>query len=188
MKTREISVEARSAGPGGPAGETKSATLMVCEACDCEVFCVYAIGDHLHLQCADCGTSYCRGEGWGCGFALPPPKCRVCGCTDTSPCITAAGPCGWAEPDLCSACAERRIIVPSKKRGPNRPPSAQPLFKASRANPEAMNVPNPTQQTARVKVLCRPPRVRHSWQGMLDCRICGGVRRRATPVLRPRLL
>lgn len=28
--------------------------------------------------------------------------CRVCGCTETTPC---AGGCAWVEPDLCSACA-----------------------------------------------------------------------------------
>ena len=40
-------------------------------------------------------------------------RCRECGCTDDSPCITldrATGlllPCAWREPGLCSACAER---------------------------------------------------------------------------------
>ena len=32
-------------------------------------------------------------------------KCRVCGCVDLRACVTAAGPCYWVEPDLCSACA-----------------------------------------------------------------------------------
>ena len=32
-------------------------------------------------------------------------RCRVCGCTDYSPCIEADGfPCCWVERDLCSAC------------------------------------------------------------------------------------
>jgi hypothetical protein len=30
------------------------------------------------------------------------PACRVCGCTQTTPC---AGGCIWAAEDLCSACA-----------------------------------------------------------------------------------
>ncbi|MCD6405486.1 MAG: hypothetical protein J7M19_06640, partial [Planctomycetes bacterium] len=34
--------------------------------------------------------------------------CRVCGCTEFEPCLTAEGPCHWVEPDLCSACAENR--------------------------------------------------------------------------------
>lgn len=32
------------------------------------------------------------------------PVCRVCGCTDDTPC---EGGCYWVEPDLCSACTER---------------------------------------------------------------------------------
>ena len=32
-------------------------------------------------------------------------QCRVCGCTDYSPCIEPDGfPCCWVEQDLCSAC------------------------------------------------------------------------------------
>jgi len=31
--------------------------------------------------------------------------CRVCGCSQFNACETEAGPCGWVEPDLCSACA-----------------------------------------------------------------------------------
>jgi PRTRC genetic system protein A len=30
------------------------------------------------------------------------PACRVCGCTESTPC---EGGCEWVEPDLCSACA-----------------------------------------------------------------------------------
>jgi hypothetical protein len=34
-------------------------------------------------------------------------RCRVCGCTDVTPCIDALGqPCAWVGPDLCSACEE----------------------------------------------------------------------------------
>jgi hypothetical protein len=31
--------------------------------------------------------------------------CRVCGCSQENACESAAGPCGWAEPDLCTRCA-----------------------------------------------------------------------------------
>jgi hypothetical protein len=31
-------------------------------------------------------------------------KCRFCGCTDTQAC---EGGCWWAEPELCSTCADR---------------------------------------------------------------------------------
>jgi hypothetical protein len=33
------------------------------------------------------------------------PRCRGCGCTQNSPCQTAAGTCVWVSFDLCSACA-----------------------------------------------------------------------------------
>jgi hypothetical protein len=33
-------------------------------------------------------------------------KCKVCGCTETTPCIGKDGlPCSWILPDLCTACA-----------------------------------------------------------------------------------
>ena len=41
------------------------------------------------------------------------PFCRVCGCTDDDcrQCIEKTGqPCSWAEPDLCSACADVKQI------------------------------------------------------------------------------
>jgi hypothetical protein len=32
-------------------------------------------------------------------------ECRVCGCSDGTPCIDALGAaCAWVAPDLCSAC------------------------------------------------------------------------------------
>jgi len=31
-------------------------------------------------------------------------ECRICGCTETTPCSTPQGPCAWVEPDLCSGC------------------------------------------------------------------------------------
>lgn len=34
--------------------------------------------------------------------------CRYCGCTNEQACETGNGPCHWVEPDLCSACAEKK--------------------------------------------------------------------------------
>jgi hypothetical protein len=34
----------------------------------------------------------------------PEQRCRVCGCTEMTPCHTDSGPCSWVEKDLCSAC------------------------------------------------------------------------------------
>lgn len=35
-------------------------------------------------------------------------RCRVCGCTEITPCLDAAGnSCWWIEPDLCSHCFNR---------------------------------------------------------------------------------
>jgi len=60
-------------------------------------------------------------EGWvlkrfeespGCGCFCPShadeQMCRVCGCTQMDACETKQGRCFWVEPDLCSACAEKR--------------------------------------------------------------------------------
>lgn len=32
--------------------------------------------------------------------------CRGCGCTESNACMTQAGPCGWARPQICTACLE----------------------------------------------------------------------------------
>lgn len=47
-------------------------------------------------------------------------SCRVCGCTDFSPCTEADGfPCCWVERDLCSACAYRpengKVMLPEEQ-------------------------------------------------------------------------
>ena len=35
-------------------------------------------------------------------------KCRVCGCTETTPCCDRNGfPCSWVADDLCSACLDQ---------------------------------------------------------------------------------
>lgn len=31
-------------------------------------------------------------------------KCRLCGCTDDTPCMTPEGPCSWVTKNTCSAC------------------------------------------------------------------------------------
>ena len=38
--------------------------------------------------------------------------CRVCGCTDSTPCVDPATgeTCSWVEPDLCSACATKMVV------------------------------------------------------------------------------
>lgn len=38
-------------------------------------------------------------------------RCRVCGCTDPMPCVddVTGEACGWAEADLCSACARPQV-------------------------------------------------------------------------------
>jgi len=44
------------------------------------------------------------------GGKSTPGVCRVCGCTETTPCETESGePCRWVEPDLCSACQEEAL-------------------------------------------------------------------------------
>jgi len=39
-----------------------------------------------------------------------PGVCRVCGCTDETPCLSEGWPCAWAnkEHTLCTACASGR--------------------------------------------------------------------------------
>jgi len=115
VKTRPI--ELKSLADGALA----RAELFICEACGGELFLIYQIEGHKHphLQCAECGASYCTGEEeWA---VIPPPadtsnwKCRGCGCTNETPCLTGGEPCSWAEKDLCSACAanpERRLLPP----------------------------------------------------------------------------
>lgn len=46
-------------------------------------------------------------------------ECRVCHCTDLTPCTEADGrPCGWAEIDLCTKC-EAKAARPAKIIRPN---------------------------------------------------------------------
>ena len=40
------------------------------------------------------------------------PACRKCGCTNNYACVDENGDtCHWAEPDLCSACADPSLII-----------------------------------------------------------------------------
>lgn len=46
----------------------------------------------------------------GTGAPVPVPSilgpvCRRCGCSDRDACLGMGEPCGWAEADLCTACA-----------------------------------------------------------------------------------
>jgi hypothetical protein len=37
-------------------------------------------------------------------------KCRVCGCTDLEPCISAGGEtCAWIDADLCDFCEDGEL-------------------------------------------------------------------------------
>jgi hypothetical protein len=47
------------------------------------------------------------GNELGDWMALPPRRCRVCGCTDDKACVDLQGACYWAAEDLCSLCARR---------------------------------------------------------------------------------
>lgn len=44
----------------------------------------------------------------------PPQLCRSCACSWFDPCQTLQGSCGWAAPDLCTACAEREAPPPAQ--------------------------------------------------------------------------
>ena len=44
-------------------------------------------------------------------------RCRVCGCTEREPCCP---PCGWADIDLCSGCADVVTILLDYAEGAHR--------------------------------------------------------------------
>ncbi|MCW2412034.1 MULTISPECIES: XRE family transcriptional regulator [unclassified Sphingobium] len=49
----------------------------------------------------------------------PPQLCRVCACTQHDPCCEGYLTCGWAEPDLCTSCAdELRFATAHNCRAP----------------------------------------------------------------------
>lgn len=39
-------------------------------------------------------------------------ECRICGCTDFTPCIDedTGEPCAWAAEDLCTFCVARSLV------------------------------------------------------------------------------
>lgn len=50
------------------------------------------------------------GEPWCPGALVANErKCRVCGCTDATPCMHTGLPCWWIEKDLCSDCASEEV-------------------------------------------------------------------------------
>lgn len=58
------------------------------------------------------------GEGLATARLIQRRYCRVCGCTETTACMTRVGgrwaPCAWAAPDLCDACAPHLEAVQSE--------------------------------------------------------------------------
>ena len=51
--------------------------------------------------------------------------CRVCGCTDSSPCPDG---CSWIEKDLCSACAKNVPLKESDVKAPGKKEESQDQF------------------------------------------------------------
>ena len=80
-------------------------------------------------------------------------KCRVCGCTQTKPCIVKVGsgrglPCHWLEQDLCSApaCAmdqHKGMGQKAKKKTKKAPAKKKSSAKAKRKRPAGMIKPKP---------------------------------------------
>lgn len=54
------------------------------------------------------------------------PVCRLCGCTEVTPCEP---PCGWAEGDLCTSCAPFAIAL-------SEPAATPPLVLLPPAKPD----------------------------------------------------
>lgn len=73
-------------------------------------------------------------------------ECRVCHCTDVTPCTEADGrPCGWAEIDLCTKC-EARAARPAKIIRPNVVSDAAALI-----GELAMALPRESELAGRVR-------------------------------------
>lgn len=54
--------------------------------------------------------------------------CRICGCTDYTPCIDPGGePCCWVEDDLCSQCAPESEVEVTLCHVPRDPEARQAL-------------------------------------------------------------
>lgn len=61
MKTRLGTVTAQDGS-----GEIREATMFLCQECDGEMFIIYKVEEHQHIECVNCSTSYCDGK---CGAA-----------------------------------------------------------------------------------------------------------------------
>lgn len=64
MKSKQTTVKAYD-------GRLAMAQAMCCENCECDIWHVFIIDghDHPHVQCFDCGASYCPSG--NCGGAQP---------------------------------------------------------------------------------------------------------------------
>lgn len=104
-------------------------------------------------------------------------RCRVCGCTETTPCMTDKGPCSWVEPDLCSACAEvnRTIAGPAKEVAEEAAEPAEQAAAEVAEEPEvkrgtlwAERAPEPVAEVAEAEQAGRPgtsPNLAGDWPG-----------------------
>ncbi len=55
-------------------------------------------------------------------------RCRGCGCTGDTPCLTLEGPCFWVEADLCSSCATASDVQAyNRTAGEPLPPKERPI-------------------------------------------------------------
>jgi hypothetical protein len=79
-----------------------------CPTCDEVCYCNGDIDDVLlDDEDAIAGCTHCNEDGSEDEFPEDEPTCRVCGCTNFSPCVDGYVTCSWAEPDLCSFCAQK---------------------------------------------------------------------------------
>lgn len=46
------------------------------------------------------------------GDSVTPRTCKVCGCTDAEAC---PGGCSWAQPAICSTCANRQLLLDEQR-------------------------------------------------------------------------
>jgi hypothetical protein len=71
--------------------------------------------DHDHNQAFAQNLQSLRNDIEAAGFVIRKEgsqTCRECGCTDERAC---EGGCSWVEEDLCSACADKALVVPEQR-------------------------------------------------------------------------
>ena len=81
-----------------------------------ERICAECAGTAALEELGEVGEDKCSlcGKKTTVAFLKPPleeeKRCRVCGCTDSAPCIDDATgePCHWKADDLCSSCWEKQ--------------------------------------------------------------------------------